>query len=115
MNFIQEKKKPVTLIVKPVNSSQGKGIFITRRLKEIPRDIPHVVQLYKNFPYLIDGKKFDFRIYILVTQVVPDLRCFMFNDGLARFATENYNSSINPDNLMMHLTNYAINKESEKF
>lgn len=43
MNFIQEKKKPVTLIVKPVNSSQGKGIFITRKLKEIPRDIPHVV------------------------------------------------------------------------
>lgn len=39
----------------------------------------------------------------------------MFKDGLARFATENYNSSINPDNLMMHLTNYAINKESEKF
>lgn len=67
MNFIQEKRKPVTLIVKPVNSSQGKGIFITRKLKEIPRDIPHVVQLYKNFPYLIDGKKFDFRIYILVT------------------------------------------------
>lgn len=43
MNFIQEKKKPVTLIVKPVNSSQGKGIFITRKIKDIPRDIPHVV------------------------------------------------------------------------
>ena len=58
---------------------------------------------------------FDFRIYVLVTQVVPDLRCFLFKDGLARFATENYNSSVNTDNLMMHLTNYAINKESEKF
>lgn len=43
MNFMQEKKKPVTLIVKPVNSSQGKGIFITRKIKDIPRDIPHVV------------------------------------------------------------------------
>lgn len=44
MNFVQEKKKPVTFIVKPVNSSQGKGIFMTRKIKEIPRDVPSVVQ-----------------------------------------------------------------------
>lgn len=40
MNFVQDKKKPVTFIVKPVNSCQGKGIFITRKIREIPRDIP---------------------------------------------------------------------------
>jgi len=36
---------------------------------------------------------------------------------LARFATENYKkiSSSNTENLYMHLTNYAINKDSEKF
>lgn len=39
----------------------------------------------------------------------------MFKDGLARFATENYQNNFQTDNLMMHLTNYAINKESEKF
>lgn len=40
----------------------------------------------------------------------------MFNDGLARFATEEYNSlPANNSNLFMHLTNYAINKTSEKF
>jgi tubulin polyglutamylase TTLL6/13 len=38
MNFIQEKKKPMTFIVKPVNSCQGKGIFITRKVKDIPKD-----------------------------------------------------------------------------
>lgn len=38
MNFVQQKKKPITLIVKPINSSQGKGIFITRKIKDIPRE-----------------------------------------------------------------------------
>jgi hypothetical protein len=54
-------------------------------------------------------------LYVLVTQVSPELQCFIYNDGLARFATENYVNSTNGDNLFMHLTNYAINKESEKF
>ena len=47
--------------------------------------------------------------------MTPDLQCFLYKDGLARFATEDYTNSNNPDNLCMHLTNYAINKESEKF
>jgi leucyl-tRNA synthetase len=64
---------------------------------------------------LIDKKKFDFRLYVLVTQVTPELHCFLYNDGLARFATEDYSKNTNDDNLFMHLTNYAINKESEKF
>ena len=42
--------------------------------------------------------------------------CFIYNDGLARFATEEYNCLPNNNsNLFMHLTNYAINKNSEKF
>ena len=67
-------------------------------------------------PYLIDGLKFDLRIYVLVTGINP-LRCYIYKEGLARFATEQYQSPIgsNLGNLCMHLTNYAINKESEVF
>ena len=72
VNFL-EGKKNMTFIVKPINSSQGKGIFLTKKVKDIPRDSCHVVQQYKSFPYLIDKKKFDFRLYILVTQVTPEL------------------------------------------
>ena len=64
-------------------------------------------------PYLIDKRKFDFRLYVLVTQVTPELQCFLYKDGLARFATEEYQKTTNTDNLFQHLTNYAINKESE--
>ena len=42
-------------------------------------------------PYLIDGLKFDLRIYCLIYGVDP-LRIFIYNDGIARFATESYAS-----------------------
>ena len=56
------------------------------------------------------------RIYVLVYGVDP-LRVFVFREGLARFATEEYTKAnkSNLDNLHMHLTNYAINKHSENF
>jgi len=67
-------------------------------------------------PYLIDGFKFDLRLYILLAGVNP-LRIFIYKEGLARFATEPYESPCpgNLDNLFMHLTNYAINKDSDNF
>ena len=67
-------------------------------------------------PYLIDGLKFDLRIYVLVYGVDP-LRAFVFREGLARFATDEYVGPFkgNLDNLYMHLTNYAINKNADNF
>ena len=76
----------------------------------------YVAQKYLHKPLLIDGLKFDLRIYFLITGVWP-LRCFIYKEGLARFATELYQSPLgrNLSNLQMHLTNYAINKEAEGF
>lgn len=76
----------------------------------------YVVQRYMHKPYLIDGLKFDMRIYVLVYGVDP-LRVFVFREGLARFATEQYQPPIkqNMENMFMHLTNYAINKQSDNF
>jgi tubulin polyglutamylase TTLL6/13 len=55
-------------------------------------------------------------VYVLVVGISP-LRVYVYRDGLARFATHKYEkpSDKNASDLFMHLTNYAINKESEAF
>lgn len=108
--------KSAIYIVKPEASSQGKGIFLTKNFEGFEENERYVVQEYVKNPLLIDGLKFDLRVYALVAGCSP-LKVFVHKDGLARFATESYclKEYGNLSNVCMHLTNYAINKNSEKF
>jgi hypothetical protein len=65
-------------------------------------------------PLLINGHKFDLRIYVVITSYEP-LRVYVFKEGLARFASETYTSKVDKDNMFMHLTNYSINKKNDNF
>lgn len=63
-------------------------------------------------PHLINGLKYDLRVYVLVTSFCP-LKVYVYNDGLVRFATELY--SLDPktiDKKFVHLTNFSINKKN---
>ena len=110
------QKKCKTFIVKPEALSQGRGIFLTRSWENINPVERYVVQRYIHKPYLIDGLKFDLRMYVLIYGCDP-LRIYIFKEGLARLATEPYTypSSCNLNNYFMHLTNYAINKNNDNF
>lgn len=48
---------------------------------------------------------------------VDPLRIYIHEEGLARFATEEYEkpNNKNLEDMCMHLTNYAINKNNSKF
>lgn len=75
-----------------------------------------MVQEYLDKPHLVDDLKYDLRIYVLVYGLNP-LRVYIHEQGIARFATEPYVAPrpSNINNLYMHLTNYAINKNNSAF
>ncbi|XP_037667219.1 probable tubulin polyglutamylase TTLL9 isoform X3 [Choloepus didactylus] len=137
-----------------VARSQGKGIFLFRRLKDImdwrkgtagkkltsleaqparsavnpsgshdtknsddqKDEIPvenYVAQRYIENPYLIGGRKFDLRVYVLVMSYIP-LRAWLYRDGFARFSNTRFTlNSI--DDQYVHLTNVAVQKTSPDY
>eukprot|EP00903_Cladosiphon_okamuranus_P012398 g11620.t1 len=114
-------------IMKPTNRAQGKGIFIINRLAQIkkwssnPRwaSIPlkeaYLISRYIENPLLVGGRKFDLRIYVLVTCYRP-LRVYLFVHGFARFCTPKYTSDVQElDNPFIHLTNVAVQKQGEDY
>lgn len=68
----------------------------------------------------MDGLKFDLRVYCLITSCDP-MRIYVHEEGLVRFATQEYTPiDLNSDkatlkNIFVHLTNYALNKDSSGF
>ncbi|XP_073401538.1 tubulin monoglutamylase TTLL4 isoform X2 [Dendrobates tinctorius] len=99
-------------IVKPPASARGMGIQVIHKWSQLPKKRPLLVQRYLHKPYLISGSKFDLRIYVYVPSYDP-LRVYLFTDGLVRFASCKYSSSMKSlSNKFMHLTNYSVNKNN---
>lgn len=102
-------------IAKPVASSRGRGISIISHPNQVCLEEQTVVCKYISNPLLVDGFKFDLRIYVMVTSFDP-LRVYIFQEGLARFSTVRYDGSpLNLGNTFMHLTNYSINKKNRGY
>ena len=90
---------------------------MTNKLAEIPlknSGSNYVVSEYVANPLLLNGFKFDMRIYVAVTNVNP-LRLYIYEEGLARFATCKYENTNGQKSKFMHLTNYSINKKNTAF
>uniref|UniRef100_A0A7S2RSL0 Tubulin--tyrosine ligase-like protein 5 n=1 Tax=Rhizochromulina marina TaxID=1034831 RepID=A0A7S2RSL0_9STRA len=102
-------------IIKPSASSCGRGIRLIHQgnLNTLPSNKAAVVQRYVERPYLINGHKFDLRLYVVLTSVDP-LRIYLFEHGLVRFSTHKYTLK-NLKSRFTHLTNYSVNKKSKHF
>lgn len=111
--------------MKPTDKARGIGIFIVNKLAQIKkwsrdnkmqnfsyangRD-SYVVSKYIDNPLLIGSKKFDLRLYVLVTCWKP-LIAYKHELGFARFCAVKYNMDAEElDNNFMHLTNVSIQK-----
>jgi tubulin polyglutamylase TTLL4 len=89
----EEEENNILYILKPVASSCGRGIKVIGKKTKIVRKEGYLASKYICKPHLINGFKYDLRVYVLVSCYDP-LRVYMYNDGLVRFATEKY--TLNP-------------------
>jgi tubulin polyglutamylase TTLL5 len=77
----------------------------------VPIDESCIISRYVSNPFLINGLKFDLRIYVGITSMDP-WRIYVYNEGLSRFAVDAYDDT---NNRNAHLTNFSLNKKNEKF
>ena len=117
-----KKSKKSIWIAKPVNMSRGRFIKLIydshsyRKLcihANTNSNIQYLISKYLDKPHLLNNKKYDLRIYVIVLSFTP-LKIYLYYNGLVRFATEDYIKD-NYDNIFIHLTNYSINKQNPNY
>lgn len=112
------ERKPSIYIVKPDDGTQGSGIYLLTdpRRYEVVGNKRHIVQEYLSKPLLIEGKKFDLRIYAIISELDP-LTVHICREGLVRLCTEEYRppTTSNLHKVHMHLTNYSLNKSNPSY
>ena len=109
--------------------ARGRGGSNTLHPPSPPPVEPYVVQRYVERPLLIGGKKFDLRLYALVTSADPP-RVYLHRAGFARFSTRRYEKEDDDErhvdsvqeplirslrDLRAHLTNVALNKTADGY
>ena len=70
-----------------------------------------VIQKYIEKPLLISKRKFDIRLWVLVTH---EHKCFYFKEGYIRMSSHKYDLN-QADNPLVHLTNNAIQKYGDSY
>lgn len=107
---LTSKGSTVTWILKPKSGCCGNGIKLIQNAFELAdQGKQAIIQRYVS-PYLLDGYKFDFRLYILIATLQP-FTVYIYNEGLTRFCSERYVAPArhNLHDKFCHLTNTAVN------
>lgn len=100
--------------MKAGSKSRGRGIEIFTDVLELvdsirsSRDVVWVAQKYIEKPMIIIRKKFDMRVWVLITSVKP-LTVWLFTTPYLRFTANDYDAN-QLKNKFMHLTNASISK-----
>ncbi len=136
---VDYKKNPnATWIMKPPAKAQGKGIFLFTKVSQIAewkkdykwnrqggngaagqqqaeqtQPEAYLAQRYIDNPHLVGGKKYDMRIYAMVTSYSP-LTVWLYRGGFARFCHHRF-SLKDIDQTYIHVTNVAVQKTNPKY
>jgi tubulin monoglycylase TTLL3/8 len=100
-------------IAKPAGLSRGRGIQVFSNLEDISaytrgKDHNWILQKYIENPMIVNNRKFDLRIWVLVTDLNP-LTIWFWNKPYVRFPAADYNDA-NLDDRFIHLTNNSVAK-----
>jgi hypothetical protein len=121
-NFLKEKVPEKhcqnnVWIVKPEAQNQGRGIELFRQLKDIesflaakPVSSSWIVQKCIERPLLYYGRKFDVRMWVLVT---PQFDVFYYRKAYMRTSSYEYNSLKLQQ--VVQLTNNCFQKKTEQY
>ncbi len=114
-----ENNPDMWYIAKPSKGCGGEGIFLINKVEDIPRwraNSELLVQHYIESPMLLDNRKFDLRVYVLVKGFDP-VEAYICNEGLSRVATEKYTKPRNSNmkNMFVHLTNSCVHKKKDDY
>jgi hypothetical protein len=105
--------EPNFWIMKPVGLSRGRGIRVISDIGQVRYSEDTIIQRYVPNPMLLDGYKFDLRVYVLVTSFSP-LEAFVYRRGYARLSSRPF--SLEASGLadrFIHLTNAAVQRQNE--
>jgi len=104
-------------IIKPAGLSRGRGIQVFSNLDDITdytrgKDSNWIVQKYIENPLIVNNRKFDLRIWVLVTGINP-LTIWFWDKPYVRFPAADYNDS-NLNDRFIHLTNNSVAKHAKE-
>lgn len=104
-------------ILKPANQNQGRGIEIIKRIEEMAKSLENkpvkskwIIQKYIERPLLYMNRKFDIRIWVLLTD---NCEIFMYKEGYIRTSSDKFTLSSNYN--FIHLTNNCLQKFSPSY
>lgn len=112
-------------IIKPgENSNCGQGIQVAKTLSEVENIIgqaskkrakrTYIVQKYIDKPLLVHQRKFDIRVFALLTCQSGEYKGYFYEDGYLRTSCKDFTLS-NVQNRFIHLTNDAIQKKHDNY
>ena len=115
--FIEEYDPKKIYIIKK-NIQRQNGIIISRDLTEIRNLIENqptnnykyiVIQELLQDPYLIDGRKINLRVYVLVTKIGDVSHIYVYGDGFMYYTAEKF--KYNSDDPKVNITTGYIDRQ----
>lgn len=114
-------------IIKPgEDSNRGRGVYVMDNITKI-RDLmklnafkdngerrTFIIQKYIECPLLYKARKFDIRVFMLITWVNGRIRGYFYKNGYARTSSKEFDQT-NIDNRLIHQTNESVQKKADNW